>query len=96
MSNPFGNVPNPRILAIRRLVAQLLGNKYGQYDEVLQRSMHHLVTEADLMSFAKMVGEVYEAGYLKAVGDYRTQLAKMGINVAINRQTLADSQINSQ
>jgi hypothetical protein len=38
-----------------------------------------LLTESDLTAFMKLVGDIYEMAYLKAVNDHREQLQKAGL-----------------
>lgn len=83
---------NPKAMALKRFMAEILGQKYLDYEELLHRSTFYLVTDKDMASFGKMVSDVYELGYMKAVADYKDQLQKLGVKVNISQKTLADSQ----
>ena len=77
---------NQKIIALKKFMIQILGQKYPIYDELVQRSTFNLVTDNDLTSFGKMISDIYETGYMKAVADYKDQLAKLGINVKISQK----------
>ena len=83
---------NPKSIALRRFMATILGQKYPEYDDLLQRSSFYLVTDKDLALFSKMISDTYEVGYMKAVEDYKDQLQKLGVKIKISQKTLADNQ----
>lgn len=90
--NSFGDLlQNPRGLALKRLVWQILENKYAPYDDLMNRAAFFLVTEGDINLFSKMIADVYEVGYLKAVADYKEQLSKLGIQVNVGQKNLGDN-----
>lgn len=76
-------IQNPKGLALKKFMATILESKYYQYEDLINRASFYLVTDNDLKSFAKMVTDIYELGYMKAVSDYKEQLTKLGINVNI-------------
>ncbi len=75
--------------ALRQFMAKILENK--DYDDLVNRCSHFLVTENDVNLFSKMIGDIYEKGYMKAVADYKDQLAKLGIKINITQKNLVDS-----
>ena len=82
---------NPKGIALKRFMATILGQKYSEYEELLQRSTFYLVTDKDMASFGKMVSDLYDLGYMKAVADYKDQLQKIGVKVNISQKTLVDN-----
>lgn len=74
---------NPKGLILKKFMAQILLQKYPPYDDLLSRLATSLITEKDLNLFAKLVNDLYELGYTKAVGDYKEQLTKLGITVNV-------------
>ncbi len=72
---------NPKSMALKAFMQQALQNGYPAYEDVMSRIAVVLVTDNDLALFAKMINEIYESGYAKAVSDYKDQLNKMGIQV---------------
>lgn len=83
---------NPKGLAMKRYMATILGQKYLEYEDLINRSTFYLVTDKDMALFGKMISDIYELGYMKAVDDYREQLQKIGVKVNISQKTLADNQ----
>lgn len=85
-------IQNPKGIALKRYMATVLGQKYVEYEELLHRATFYLVTDKDMASFGKMISDIYELGYMKAVVDYKDQLQKIGVKVNISQKTLVDSQ----
>ncbi len=83
---------NPKGMALRAFMQSVLQNKYPPYDDVVSRISVSLVTDNDVAVFAKMVNDIFEAGYHRAVGEYKTQLTKMGIHVNVTTKSQAESQ----
>jgi hypothetical protein len=74
---------NPRSFTLKKWFNELLQEKYGPHDHIIDRVAPSLVTEKDMEEFGKLIVEVYEKGYLKAVEDYRDQFEKMGVKINI-------------
>jgi len=72
---------NPKGFAIRKWLADLLGNDYTAHDQLVERISASLVTQKDLEDFGKLIGCVYSAGFMKAFNDYKGQLEKLGLNI---------------
>ena len=79
-------VQNPKTLAIRKFMAEVLEEKYSSYDDLATRISRELITESDLNNFAKMINDVYEMGYKKAIAEYKDKLADFGVQVEIKDQ----------
>jgi hypothetical protein len=80
-------IQNPRGMALKKFMFDILKDKYGQHDDLLDRIASFLVTERDLVAYSKLISDVHEVGYLKAVADYKEQLADMGIGVTVGKKT---------
>lgn len=76
---------NPRGMALKKFMFDLLKEKYGQHEDLIERMASYLVTEKDLVAYSKMVSDIHEVGYLRAVADYKEQLAEIGIGVTIGK-----------
>lgn len=63
---------------------QFLAERYPQNKDIVERIGHNLVTEKDFTDFMKLVVDVYESAYLKAVDQYRVYLEKIGIKVEVS------------
>jgi hypothetical protein len=74
---------NPRAFTLRKWFYDLLKINYIAHDNIIERVSSALVTEKDLEEFGKLIGQVFETGYKKAVDDYRKQMEEMGLKVHI-------------
>lgn len=91
--NPLESLAqNPKTYALKKFMAQLLEHKYGPHDDIISRMTASLITDADMANFGKLISDIYEVGYMKAVAEYKDQLAKLGIKVTVGQKTLAGNQ----
>ncbi len=74
---------NPKSLALKKFMVQVMGNKAAPYDDLFTRLGTSIVTDNDLKIFGEMVNDILGIGYRKAVEDYRGQLEKLGIGVSL-------------
>lgn len=74
---------NPRGVALKKFMSQVIGEKVGIYDELLTRLSVSIVTDNDLKVFGEMVNDILSNGYRKAVDDYRGELKKIGLEVSL-------------
>lgn len=70
---------NPKGHALKRVMFQLLQERYGRNEGIVDRLGMTLVTDSDHQGFLKLLTDVYEAGYMKSVADHSEQLKKVGI-----------------
>lgn len=82
-NNLIRYMSNPRAFTLRKWFYDLLKVNYVAYDNIIERVSTSLITERDLEEFGKLVGQVYETGYKKAVEDYRKQMEDMGLKVHV-------------
>lgn len=83
---------NPRGIALKKFMLQIMENKVAPYDDMLTRLGTVLVTDNDLKLFGEMMNDVLGIGYKKAVDAYRDQLKQLGIEVTLtNQQNLVDN-----
>lgn len=61
----------------------ILKDKYGPHDNIVERISTALNTDRDLEEFGKLIMQVYETAYCKAVKDYKEQAEKLGIKVNV-------------
>jgi len=83
MNNYFQFMTNPKTFAIKKYMFEILHQKYPEHEQIVERMANSIMTEKDFTDFNKLVAAIYETGYLKAVNDYRDQLAKMGLKVSV-------------
>lgn len=70
---------NPRGHYLKKTMFDVLKERYAQNEQIVDRISVSLLTEADMNAFLKMVGDIYEMAYMKAVNDHREQLQKAGL-----------------
>lgn len=75
---------NPKAVAIKKVIFELLQNSYGEFDDIISRLTTALITDKDATSFLSLLNKLYELGYLKAINDYKEQLKKLNLNITIN------------
>lgn len=76
MSNPQGYV-------IKQYMAGILKDKMSNNLEILERLGSTLITHNDMQAFGKLVSDVYQAGYMKAIKDHEAALAKLNVKVTL-------------
>jgi hypothetical protein len=70
---------NPRLHWLKKSMFEVLKERYAQNEQVIERVGVSLTTENDMNAFLKMIADIYEIAYLKAVNDHREQLEKVGL-----------------
>ena len=74
---------NPKSYALRKMMYDFLKERYGRNDEIIQRLASALQTEADVQAFVRLMMDVYETGFMKAVEEQQSQLGKLGLKVKV-------------
>lgn len=82
---------NPRAFTLRKWFYDLLKLNYINHDTIIERISTALTTEKDLEDFGKLVGQVYEIGYKKAVEDYRAQIESLGLKIHVTMPETSQS-----
>ena len=80
---------NPKCYTLKKWVSELVKKDYQQHEEILERIATSLSTEKDLDSFGKLIMNIYESAYKKAVNDYKVEFEKMGVKISIGTQELS-------
>lgn len=78
---------NPRGQYLKKAMFEVLQERYSQNEEVIDRLSVALMTENDMNRFLKLMADVYEIAYTKAVNDHKEQLAKAGLIAHIAKPT---------
>jgi len=86
-SNWLNFLSNPRSQYIKKSMFEILKERYGKNEQILERLSSQLIVEKDLKDFLAMIIDVYEIGFLKAVEDQKEQLKKLGLGVKITSRT---------
>lgn len=69
--------------AIKKYLFELLKERYSRNDKFIDRMASSITTKEDYESLGNLVVDIFETGFLKAVNEYKDQLAKMGMRVDI-------------
>lgn len=75
--------PNARMLA--KPMFELLGERYGRHQKIIERVALSLQTQDDVQDFLKLFVDAYEAGYFRAVNEQKDKLEKLGYDVKITQ-----------
>ena len=74
---------NPKIHHVKKVMFEVLKERYGRNENIIERITSAMVTESDMESFFKLVTDIYEIAYLKSVADHKEQLEKLGLSATI-------------
>jgi hypothetical protein len=74
---------NPRTHHLKKAMYEILKERYGPHDQILERVSSSLVTESDIQDFFKLITSIYETAYLKAVNDHSDALTKLGLHAKV-------------
>lgn len=74
---------NPRSFTLKKWFYELLGLQYSAHDSIIERISTSLSTEKDVEDFGKLIGQVYEVAYKRAVNDYKVEVEKLGLKVHV-------------
>lgn len=80
------DISNPYKTAILQYAQQLMKERYANYHDTILRASSTFVTQQEALKFAKMLVEIFEAGYLKAVEDYKKQVEAHGLQIKIKAE----------
>jgi hypothetical protein len=83
MNNWIDYFNNPRSHLLKKTMYEVLIDRYGKNEQIIDRLGATLVTENDVKSFMVLISDIYEIAYLKAVQDHRSQLEKLGLSARI-------------
>lgn len=74
---------NPQLGVLKKYMFEMLKERYPKHQLIIERVASSLVTPSDLEDFGKMIVDIYELGFLKAVNDYKSQVEKAGMKINI-------------
>ena len=77
---------NARAISMKKHLAQIIGGKVQENEEIIDRIVAILITEADIEKFAKLVGDIYQVSYNKCVMDHRKELERLGIRSMVKAE----------
>lgn len=62
---------------------ELLKGRYARNEKFIDRLASTVSTKEDYEALGSLVVDIFETGFLKAVDEYKGQMAKMGLRVNI-------------
>lgn len=68
---------------LKQYMAQLLDNRGAKYEPLIDRLGTMIVTQRDVEDFVKMMFDIYELGFLRAVREHEHLLQQLGYNVNV-------------
>ena len=82
-SNFVNYMSNPKSFTLKKWFSELLKEDYPQHDQIIERVAVAITTDKDLKDFGKLVINIYEKAYHKAVQDYQEQAAQLGLKINV-------------
>jgi ABC-type transport system involved in multi-copper enzyme maturation permease subunit len=80
----FKYMSNPRSYTVKKWTMELIKEKYTKkQDLIIERITTSLHTDQDVEDLGSLLAAVYEAGYFKAVNDYKKEAEKLGLKVMV-------------
>lgn len=83
MNNWVNYFSNIRGHQIKKTMYEVLKERYSRNEPIIDRLAVSLQTEEDIKQFYKLITDVYELSYMKAVDDHKEQLKKAGYEAKI-------------
>lgn len=74
---------NPHAWTIKKYIHDILKDKFWAHEKFVDRMATWFQTKDDLESFGKLMVELYESGFLRAVDQYSEQMKSLGYKVNI-------------
>lgn len=56
---------------------------YAAHDAIIERVATSLTTDKDVEDFGKLIGQVFEMGFRRAIEEYAKEAEKVGLKVVI-------------
>lgn len=75
---------NPILTSSREFIPRLIGmEKYVPFDPIVEQVCRSIYNEKDYDSFARLLVEIYQAGYSKSIADHAVALNKIGLKTTM-------------
>lgn len=84
MAEAMNMLTNQHGWAIKKYTHELIKERYLAHEELLTRICSSLVTERDVEGFAKLMADLYECGFLKALEENKAALEAVGYRMEIH------------
>lgn len=77
---------NARSNYLKKAIFEIMQERFMKHENIIERITSNLQTEGDHNAFLKLIAEIYETGYVKAVKDHQQQLQKLGLVATIKKE----------
>lgn len=78
---PFAH--NPQAVAIKKYLFEILRERYARSSGYIDRLALGTMTREDYESLGALVADIYESGFMRAVDQYKSQMARLGMKVEV-------------
>ena len=82
-SNFIKYMSNPKAFTLKKWFYDMLGMDYASHDAIIERVAVALTTDKDLTDFGKLISQVFEMGFKRAIDEYSKEAEKIGLKVTI-------------
>mgnify|MGYP003339466548 CR=1 FL=1 len=83
MSGWMDYFSNPKSHYLKKIMFDILQERYAKNEDIIDRLSVTLLTENDLNAFVKLITDTYELGYMKSVNDHKAELEKIGLTAKV-------------
>lgn len=75
---------NPYARAIKKYLVQVIPHRYTEeVDETAERLVHHLATKQDAERLIRLLGDIYQAGYDRAIESAKEAMKERGMRLKV-------------
>jgi hypothetical protein len=74
---------NPRAFTLKKWFYDMLKLNYSAHDNIIERVASSLATDKDVEDFGKLIGQVFEEGFRRALEQYKAEVEKLGMKITI-------------
>jgi GTP1/Obg family GTP-binding protein len=74
---------NPQSIVIKKYLFEMLGERYIKNEKFIDRLTSVVTTKEDYENLGTFITDIFEVGFIRAVDQYKEQLAKIGMKVNI-------------
>ena len=83
ISDVMNMLTNQHMYAIKKYAFEMVKDRYPEHEELITRLCSALITEKDIEGFAKLMADLYESGFLRALEENKAALKQAGYELSI-------------
>jgi hypothetical protein len=69
--------------AIKKYLFEMLQERYAKNEKFIDRLASTVTTKEDYEALGGLMVDIFECGFMKALNEYKEQVAKMGLKVSV-------------